>query len=80
MADDTQKLERTYSRESRLQRDGLEQEVTPVALVRSVTQEHSRRTFNMKHASSRREKQETKKANSTYLRRITYTNTYNIRH
>ncbi|KAK3209496.1 hypothetical protein GRF29_69g1986763 [Pseudopithomyces chartarum] len=43
MADDQQKLEKTYSRESRLQRDGLEQEATPVALVRSVTQEHSRR-------------------------------------
>ncbi|KAL5375840.1 hypothetical protein DPSP01_010945 [Paraphaeosphaeria sporulosa] len=42
MADDQHNLERTYSRESRLQRDGLEQEATPVALVRSVTQRPSR--------------------------------------
>ena len=52
MADDQQKLEETYSRESRLQRDGLEQEATPVALVRSVTQEHPRRTSNVQHAST----------------------------
>ncbi|KAL1598925.1 hypothetical protein SLS60_008070 [Paraconiothyrium brasiliense] len=42
MADDQENLERTYSRESRLQRDGLEQEATPVALVRSVTQRSQR--------------------------------------
>ena len=52
MADDQQKLEKTYSRESRLQRDGLEQEATPVALVRSVTQEHSRRMSNVHDASN----------------------------
>ena len=78
MADDTQKLERTYSRESRLQRDGLEQEVTPVALVRSVTQERSRRrwTYNMRPASMEGKTQ----ADLTCFRGIAYADTYNLRH
>ncbi|KAJ4291968.1 hypothetical protein N0V90_009866 [Kalmusia sp. IMI 367209] len=42
MADDQHKLEKTYSRESRMQRDGLEPQTTPVALVRSVTQRSRR--------------------------------------
>lgn len=42
MADDEYRLDKTYSRESRLQREGLEPQVTPVAIVRSVT--HSSRS------------------------------------
>jgi hypothetical protein len=46
MAESLNELEKTYSRESRLVADGLEQSATPVALVRSVTQ-RSRRMLSL---------------------------------